>query len=85
MTKQDPKITGLIMSSMLIIENIELFPDKINPDQVEKAYMSMHKACQPKDTDISQLSKISKNINDTYHIVNGISKNMQMCLNKPPD
>lgn len=30
-TKQDPKIAGLILSRILIIDQIELFPDKFNP------------------------------------------------------
>lgn len=34
---------------------------------------------------MSQLAKISKNINDTYSIVSGIGKNLQMCQNRPPD
>lgn len=34
---------------------------------------------------MSQLARISNNINDTFHILNGIGKNLQMCLNRPPD
>ena len=52
-SKQDPKIAGIIMHQILIIETIELFPDKILPEQIEKAYLSMHKNCGPKESDIS--------------------------------
>ena len=47
--------------------------------------MAAHKNCSVKETDIQQLSKISKNTSDTYHLINGVSKNMQLCLKKPPD
>lgn len=48
--------------------------------------MNKQKAAQRRDQkDMAQLAKISSNINDTYSIVSGIGKNLQMCLNRPPD
>lgn len=35
-TKADAKIVGIIFSEVLIMENIEVFPDKTQTDNMEK-------------------------------------------------
>ena len=45
----------------------------------------MHKNCGPKESAVSEMAKISKNIHDTFHVVSGIVKNMEASLNKPPN
>ena len=35
-TKADAKIVGIIFSEVLIVEHIEIFPDKTVPDNMEK-------------------------------------------------
>lgn len=37
-TKVDAKCASLIFSEILIIDRIELFPDKVEPKTVEKVY-----------------------------------------------
>ena len=76
-TKADAKIVGIIFSEVLIMEHIEVFPDKTLPNNMEKNYINKQKASQRRDQkDMSQLAKISNNINDTYYILSGIGKNL---------
>ena len=74
--KIDTKVMGIIFAEMCILNKIEVMADKTRPDEVEKIYILDEKHGK-KSSDKSTVKKISENIMDTYHLMEGIGKNMR--------
>jgi len=82
-SKADSKVLGIIFSVTFILDKIELYANKCNLSDMDKTFITKEKK-ETKDKKMnskeSESNKISKNTQDTYQIMNGLSKNMQAAL-----
>ena len=58
-TKVDPKVASIVFSEVLVIERIEIFPDKTDPKLVDKIYNLNARKPNVKNNEEKGVKKVS--------------------------
>ena len=86
-TKADPRVAGIVLANVHIIDHLEIFADKIRCGQMEMSYRDwlkrQAKLARVGGASASSAQKVSKDTQSIIHLCVGLAKNISAGVPKP--